>query len=136
MKKLQLLIIAVLMFAFAASLQAQELPRKGAVLKSEDNTLVVKTNESTETIITLVRSKMERKRKFDAPTIQQIDGLVATVSPVEGAPDQYILSLRPTSISPGNYNLIVKGAGNNKHLITGTMISLVVEGTTALSSSN
>ena len=135
MKKLQLLFIGVMLFA-VTTLQAQELPKRGALLKADQNTLVLKANQEVETNITLVRSKMERKRKFDAPTIQNIDGLVATVTPVEGKPDTYALNLKSTSIAPGNYNLIVKGAGNNKHLITGTMLSLVVEGTTALSSSN
>jgi hypothetical protein len=135
MKKLRLLIIAAMLVA-VTTLHAQEAPRKGAILKSDQNTLVIKADQEIEANITLLRSKMERKRKFGTPVIQNIDGLVATVTPVEGTPDTYVLNLKATSITPGNYNLIVKGGGNNKHLITGTMLSLVVEGTTALSSSN
>ncbi len=134
MKSLKILLFAAIILV-STNLLAQDIPKKGALIWSESSEIKLLSTQVTDVEIKIVRSKVERKRKFGVPIVQAPKGLEVTVTPTE-TPDLFVMSLKPIEIAPGNYNLIVKGGGLNKHIITGAMMSLVIEESATLSSSN
>jgi len=108
------------------SIQAQEYPlKKGAKIVVAQNSIIVESDQLIELPVEILRSKTERRTKFAMPTIQNIEGLVSTISATNQA-DQFILTLDPTGLPNGDYTLIIKGSGQFKRYLTSTMISLKV----------
>ncbi len=101
---------------------AQELPKTGAVLRPASNELTLTPGQTTEMEVTLVRSKVDRKTQFDAPQVQEIEGIHASIKATD-VPDTYTLT--PTTAS-GEFLMIVKGSGINKRYVTSSMVKLVV----------
>lgn len=123
--KNSLTLFSLLILLLSGSAISQTLPKSGAVIRTSATEVALAAGETTEIELTLIRSKIDRKTKFDAPVIQPISGLEAQVRPTE-TPDVFVLALTPASLEAGNHLLIVQGAGANKRYVTSTMINLVV----------
>lgn len=129
-----------LIFAAAAFLffttQAQDYPLKnGAKIVSQENIVNVVNDQTIVLELAIIRSKEERRTRFEAPIIQNIEGLEYAVKKTE-APDSYLLILDPSNLVNGSYSLIIKGSGQFKRYLTSTMVTLNVSKETPLMVNN
>lgn len=122
--KTTLTLLTAIALLIVSTTFAQELPKTGAVLRPASNELTLTPGQTTEMEVTLVRSKVDRKTQFDAPQVQEIEGIHASIKATD-VPDIYTLTLTPTTAS-GEFLMIVKGSGINKRYVTSSMVKLVV----------
>lgn len=118
----RILLALIAVFAFTFS-DAQDLPKTGAVIRVDTDKVQLVAGETFETTLTIVRSKADRKTKFETPVVQEMEGLHASVSATDQA-DTYLLRLTPTTLLEGTHLLIIKGSGPNRRYLTSKALSV------------
>lgn len=124
MKNLKNALILLAFLMVAATVQAQELPKSGIVVKMDSYELDV-TSGAVETKVYMLRSKRLRKVKTGL-TVQNNDELNITLEPIASEADAYTLRVEATDATNGNYTLMIDGEGRWKReirSITFTVIS-------------
>ncbi|MEQ8581596.1 MAG: hypothetical protein RIC30_07855 [Marinoscillum sp.] len=116
--------IAVLTFTFSF---AQDIPKTGAVIRVDADQVHLLPGETFETTFTIVRSRADRRTKFETPVVQELEGLHASVSTTD-QPDVYLLKLTPTTLEEGSHLLIIKGSGPNRRYLTSKALSVKMTG--------
>lgn len=128
MKKLLTLTGILLILLGASSMAiAQDIPKSGAVIRCDDQSITLTTGQTTEVEIYIARSRGERKTKFDTPVVQAIEGLHASITPTE-VKDTYVLAMTPTSLPEGGHLLIIEGSGQYKRYLTSKALSIKMLG--------
>ena len=110
-------------------LQAQDLtpPKEGAILRLESTRHEAKVGGECAADIWLIRSNSSRKTKFEGLQVNAKSGISATFIADSNSPDLYTMKvLVSPEVTPGNYTLLVKGAGRNGHKIKGSLVTLLV----------
>ncbi len=122
MKNLKLSLILFAFMVIASSVQAQELPKSGIVIKLDNYELDV-TSGSAETKVYLLRSKRLRKVKTGLK-VQNNDELNISLEPIASEADAYTLRVEATNATTGNYTLMIDGEGRWKNEIRSTTFTV------------
>lgn len=119
----------VIFFFSCAAIYAQDLtpPKDGAALRMKSNNHEIKIGDAASTDIWLVRSKRGKKTSFEGLKATAPKGLEVNFQASSNDPDHYTMQVSANSeVQPGQYMLIIKGAGSNSHQLTGTTCTLTV----------
>jgi hypothetical protein len=129
------LLLSALFLATISGLYAQELPKSGAVIRSEAQNIQIKSGDTFETELKIIRSRVEKRTQFDIPVVQEIQGLHASITATDVI-DVYTLKLTATTLEAGDYLLIIKGAGENRRYLTSLALPVTIASEGAVATAN
>ncbi len=110
MSRLTSILAVMFLIAGSTSLNAQEAPKTGILIKMDSHELALEGGQA-ETKVYFLRSKRLRKVKLETPSVQQQDGLSVSLSPIADEQDAFLLTIKADDNFVGASTLMIDGVG-------------------------
>ena len=127
MRKSLTLLIGIIASLIALDVNAQQLPKTGASLTANENTIELTYGNDATIEVKRLRSKSYKKAKFGGIRVNTPEGLESSITSSESNPDLYMVKFSATDgYENGKYTVTIQGEGRNASKVKGTMITVLV----------
>ncbi|WP_425390543.1 hypothetical protein [Ekhidna sp.] len=123
--------IVLTTFAFGQNFEA---PKKGAKIYAQEYVINIDQDGEASFDLWIVRSKISKRTKFEAPRLLTSSGLSFNVQQDEENRDHYVVTASASDVNIGQYTITVSSRGVGPHKVTGTTLSFNVNAAKAVAS--
>ena len=128
MKKKIVLTFGIILTGLLSFAQDFEAPKKGAKLFVNASSVEVAQGGETTFDLWLVRTKVPKKAKYQAPKALSPDGAAFTFTADPENPDHFVVSVTANSSLQGSHSVTIMGKRSGVHSVVGTIVTLNVIG--------
>lgn len=136
MKNLFLTTIGILFFSVSVFAQDFEVPKKGAKIYVENNSIEIDQNGEVTFDLFLIKSRSAKRTSFANPRFLAPEGLDFYLKQDALDASRYSVIVKASDIKTGNYSVTVAGKTSGTHSVTGTILSFVVKSPSVVASSD